>query len=185
MVTSRQKPSARIKDEPLMKFKLLILFALSLSLYPLSEWRQHAASASLRTSLMTAVKTDNTDAVRMLLQKGADPNSRTSASGWSALHYAVRNGNVEIMQELLNAGADPNYAGTMEGQTSQVVSERPLVIAQAAQDLASQVPPSNMEATLQQGGVNDPALLKSMRDPGAADRYQKVVDVLAKVTREN
>jgi hypothetical protein len=33
--------------------------------------------------------------------------------------------------------------------------------------------------------LDDPALLKSMKDPVAADRYQKVVDLLAKVTKEN
>jgi hypothetical protein len=37
-----------------------------------------------------------------------------------------------------------------------------------------------MEATLKEGGLNDPALVKSMKDPKAGDRYQKVVEVLAR-----
>jgi hypothetical protein len=89
---------------------------------------------------------------------------------------------VEIVEALLQAGADPNFAGSIEEQAVDAVPMKPLSLAQAAQDLASQVPPSSMEATLSQGGLNDPALLKSMKDPKAADRYQKVVEALAKST---
>jgi hypothetical protein len=39
-----------------------------------------------------------------------------------------------------------------------------------------------MEETLHQIGLDDPALLKSMKDPNAAVRYQKVVDALTTVT---
>jgi hypothetical protein len=129
---------------------------------------------------MAAVRADNAEETTKLIQQGADPNSRTSPKSWSVLHYAVRNGNVEIVESLLQAGADPNYAGTIEGETGDTVPLKPLAIAKAAQDLASQVPPSSMEATLRQGGLDDPALLKSMKDPKAADRYQKVVEALNK-----
>jgi len=132
---------------------------------------------------MTAVKADNTADTKALIGKGADANSRTSPTGWSALHYAARNGNVEEVQLLLNAGADPNFSGTMEGQTSNVVSLKPLVLAQASLDLVGQVPASSMDATLHQIGLDDPALLKSLKDPTAADRYKKVVDLLTKVTK--
>jgi ankyrin repeat protein len=97
----------------------------------------------------------------------------------------VRNGNAEIVQLLLNAGADPNCLGTMEGQKESVVSVRPLVLAQAALDLVSQVPPSSIEDTLRRSGLDDPALVKSMTDPNATDRYRKVVDVLTTVTKES
>jgi ankyrin repeat protein len=131
---------------------------------------------------MAAVRADNTEEATRLIQLGADANSRTSAKSWSVLHYAVRNGNVQIVEALLRAGADPNYAGTIAEETKDAVPLKPLAIAQAAQDLASQVPPSSMEATLSQGGLNDPAFLKSMKDPKAVDRYQKVVEDLAKST---
>jgi hypothetical protein len=42
-----------------------------------------------------------------------------------------------------------------------------------------------MEETLRQGGLDDSALLKSMKDSTAAARYQKVVEALAKVTGES
>jgi hypothetical protein len=139
----------------------------------------------LRTSLIKAVRADNTELVKKLIKSGANVNSRTSANGWSVLHYAVRNGNAEIVQLLLNAGADPDCLGTMDGQKDSVVSVRPLVLAQAALDLVSQVPPSNMEETLRQNGLDDPALVKSMKDPKATDRYRKVVDVLTSASKES
>jgi hypothetical protein len=142
-------------------------------------------SDALRASLIKAVRADNTEMTKKLIKLGADANSRTSANGWSALHYAVRNGNAEIVQILLKAGADPNYLGTMEGQKNSEISLRPLVLAQAALDLVTQVPPSDIEDTLRQSGLNDPALLKSMKDPTATDRYKKVVDVLTNVTKES
>jgi len=133
---------------------------------------------------MKAIRADNTEEAKKLIQKGADANSRTTPSGWSVLHYAARNGNVEMVQALLSAGADPNYSGTMEGQTGSAISLKPLVLAKVSLDLVSQIPASRMEETLRQNGLDDPALLKSMKDPTAADRYQKVVDALAKVTSD-
>jgi ankyrin repeat protein len=133
---------------------------------------------------MAAVKADNTEEAKKLIKKGADANSRTSPSGWSALHYAARNGNVEIVQLLVSAGADPNFSGTLEGQKASATPLKPLVLAKVGLDLVSQIPVSSMEETLRQNGLDDPALLKSMKDPTAADRYQKVVDALSKVTKQ-
>ncbi|MFY9855328.1 MAG: ankyrin repeat domain-containing protein [Terracidiphilus sp.] len=161
-----------------MKFRPLFLFALVILIISISGCKPNPAA------LMTAVKADNTEEASKLIAKGADPNSRTSATGWSALHYAARNGNVEVVSQLLKAGADPNYSGTMEGQTGSVISLKPLVLAQATLDLVNQIPPAEMEETLHQIGLDDPALLKSMKDPSAADRYQKVVEALTLVTKE-
>jgi len=133
---------------------------------------------------MKAVRADNTEEAKKLIQKGADANSRTTPTGWSVLHYAARNGNVEVVQALLNAGADPNYSGTMEGQKGSAISLKPLVLAKVSLDLVSQIPASRIEETLRQNGLDDPALVKSMKDPTATDRYQKVVDALTKVTSD-
>lgn len=159
-----------------MKFRPLFLVSLATLIIFISGCKPNPAA------LMTAVKADNTEEARKLIEKGADPNSRTSPTGWSALHYAARNGNVEIVSLLLKAGADPNYSGTMEGQTGTVVSLQPLLLAQATLDLVKQIPASEMDETLHQIGLDDPALLKSMKDPDAAVRYQKVVDALTPVT---
>ncbi|HUD76021.1 MAG TPA: ankyrin repeat domain-containing protein [Terracidiphilus sp.] len=159
-----------------MKYRPLFLFAIALIILSITGCKPNPAA------LMTAVKADNTEEAKKLIEKGADPNSRTSPTGWSALHYAARNGNVEVVSQLLKAGADPNYSGAMEGQTGNVISLYPLVLAQATLDLVKQIPAESMEETLHQIGLDDPALLKSMKAPDAAVRYQKVVDALTPVT---
>jgi len=161
-----------------MRYKQFLLFALTFLIFPISGCKPDP------TSLMKAVRADNTEEAKKLIQKGADANSRTTPSGWSVLHYAARNGNIEIVQALLSAGADPNYSGTMEGQTGSAISLKPLVLAKVSLDLVSQIPAARMEETLHQNGLDDPALLKSMKDPKAADRYEKVVEALTKVTSD-
>ena len=113
---------------------------------------------------MTAVKADNTAEAIKLIGKGADANSRTSPNGWSALHYAAMNGNVEIVQALLKVGADPNYAGTKDGQANSA-ARMPLDLAQGMLDVVSGIQPAEIEATLRENGLDDPALLKSAKDP--------------------
>jgi hypothetical protein len=135
-------------------------------------------------ALMTAVKADNTADAKSLIGKGADANSRTSPNGWSALHYAAMNGNVELVNQLLSSGADPNYAGSKDGQANSA-AVKPMILAQVCLDLVSQVQPSQLENKLRGSGLDDPALLKSLKDPSAADRYTKVVQALAKVTKAN
>lgn len=161
-----------------MKCRPLFFFAVVFLIFSVSGCKPNSAA------LMTAVKVDNTEESVRLIAKGADANARTSPTGWSVLHYAARNGNVEIVQALLKAGADPNYSGIMEGQTGPVLSLKPLILAQATLDLVKQIPPANMDATLHQIGLDDPALSKSMKDPRAAERYRQVIDALAAVTKE-
>jgi ankyrin repeat protein len=161
-----------------MKWKPLFLFALVLSLLSVSGCKKPDPAL-----LMAAVKADNTAEATGLIGKGADANSRTMPNGWSALHYAARNGNVEIVQALLNAGADANYAGSMDGKGSSASAIKPLFLAQAMLDVVTQVQASQIEANLRESGLDDPALLKSATDSKAADRYQKVVELLAKVTK--
>jgi ankyrin repeat protein len=160
-----------------MKCKSLLLVALLFCFLPLCGCKPDSAA------LMSAVKADHTADAKTLIGKGADANCRTSPTGWSALHYAARNGNADLVQALLNAGADANYSGTMEGQTGSVVTVKPLAVAKANLDLVTEIPAPSMEETLRQGGLNDPILLKSMTDPNAIDRYQKVVGMLSKVTK--
>jgi ankyrin repeat protein len=160
-----------------MTRKPLFISVLVFSLLLFSGCRPNPAS------LIAAVKADNTEDARKLIEKGADANSRESPGGWSVLHYAARNGNAEIVQALLNAGANPNYSGTMERQTGSAVSLRPLLLAQATLDLVNQLQPSETEANLRKYGLDDPTLLKRMKEPKAAERYRKVVELLAKVTK--
>jgi ankyrin repeat protein len=160
-----------------MKNKLLLLLVLALTLIPITGCKPDPSL------LMPAVKADNSAEAVRLIEKGADANSRTSPNGWSALHYAAMNGNVEIVQALLKAGADANYAGVKDGQANSAKALRPLSLAQGMQEVVTQIQTPLIEANLRESGLDDPALLKSATDPNAAERYQKVVDLLTKATK--
>lgn len=56
------------------------------------------------TPLAWAVKQNHTEAVKLLLDSGADPNK----AGYRFLRIAVEHQNLEMVTALLNAGADPN-----------------------------------------------------------------------------
>ncbi|MCB2184432.1 MAG: ankyrin repeat domain-containing protein [Desulfobulbaceae bacterium] len=58
------------------------------------------------TALGWAVQQNHTQAVRLLLAHGAEPNR--GVAGYSFLNYAIRNQNAEIVAALLKGGADPN-----------------------------------------------------------------------------
>lgn len=51
------------------------------------------------------------DAVRLLLEHGADPNARDEGDNASPLHFAAGAGGVEVVRALLDAGADVHGAG--------------------------------------------------------------------------
>jgi hypothetical protein len=160
-----------------MRWKLLFLCALVLSIFSITGCKTDPPS------LMPAVKADNTAEVIRLIGKGADANIRTSPKGWSALHYAAMNGNVEIVQALLKAGADPNCAGTKDGQTT-TAARMPLDLAQGMMNVVNEIQPADREAELRKNGLDDPALLKSAKDPDAVDRYEKIVVLLIKSMKE-
>jgi hypothetical protein len=161
-----------------MRCKSPLIFAIVLSLFSATGCK------SSPESLMTAVKADNNAEAIKLIAKGADANSRTSPSGWSALHYAAMNGNAEIVKALLKAGADPNYAGAKDGKAGSALS-KPYSLALGMMDLVCEYnQPSDREAKLREAGLDDPVLLKSVKDPKAVEHYQDVVGLLINITKE-
>jgi ankyrin repeat protein len=58
--------------------------------------------------LMTAARTGNAEAVRMLLARGADANARDSSLGETALMWAAAENHPEAVRALIEHGADPN-----------------------------------------------------------------------------
>src|SRR5262249_2673767 len=56
-----------------------------------------------QTALMWAAAEDNLEATSMLLEAGANANTRTPA-GFTALHFAVRAGNIPVVKELVAHG---------------------------------------------------------------------------------
>jgi len=71
--------------------------------------RQRLAGGT--TGLHQAV--GHSDAVRLLLEHGADPNLRDTGDNASALHFAAANGHLESVRMLLDAGADVHGAGDL------------------------------------------------------------------------
>jgi hypothetical protein len=161
-----------------MRSKPLFIFAVILSLLSITGCKPSPES------LMTAVKTDNTAEAIKLIGKGADANSRTSPNGWSALHYAAMNGNAEIVKALLKAGANPNYAGAKDGKAGSALS-KPYSLSLGMLDLVCEYnQPSDREAKLREAGLDDPVLLKNVKDPKAVEHYQDVVGLLINITKE-
>jgi ankyrin len=70
--------------------------------------------------LIEAVRRGDTEAVEMLLKKGADVNARQS-DGASALHWAVHNGDLATTNRLLRAGAKTSLANEL-GVTPLIVA---------------------------------------------------------------
>jgi hypothetical protein len=69
-----------------------------------------------RTPLMSAVQSRNPEAINLLVQKGANVNSRDSQDGTALLRAAGTYGNAPTVVALIGAGADVN-AADRNGQT--------------------------------------------------------------------
>ena len=69
--------------------------------------RERSAEGS--TGLHLAV--EHLEAVRLLLEHGADPNARDTGDNASPLHFAAGGGSVEVVRALLDAGADVHGMG--------------------------------------------------------------------------
>ncbi len=72
-----------------------------------------AANASGWTGLHAAARGGHLDAVRLLLQHGADPNAREAGDNTTALHWAAAGGRLEIVRTLLDAGGDVHGVGDL------------------------------------------------------------------------
>jgi len=84
------------------------------------------------------------DAVRLLLEAGADPDAVTPDKGESALHIASRSGKLDIIEILADAGASLDLENN-EGETALEIVEKmppreppPLTGAQAGQPQGAQ-----------------------------------------------
>jgi ankyrin repeat protein len=63
------------------------------------------------TGLHAAAKGGHVDAVRVLLQHGADPNAREAGDNTYPLHWAAAARHVEVVRALLDAGGDVHGVG--------------------------------------------------------------------------
>jgi ankyrin repeat protein len=91
-------------------FAIAILFSAEIKNYPMTLFTPKS------TRLYKAIKKNNVDEVRMLLNSGANPNKRGPATnhdgfykpGIKPLSLALKYANPVIIDLLLRAGADPN-----------------------------------------------------------------------------
>ena len=84
----------------------------------------HAAAKNAQkvTALHAGASRGDVDIVRMLLDAGADPNSK-QAGGFVALHSAAQNGNVAIVELLLKNGARANSPNDKGKTPADVATE--------------------------------------------------------------
>jgi ankyrin repeat protein/uncharacterized glyoxalase superfamily protein PhnB len=63
------------------------------------------------TGLHAAARNGHVDAVRLLLEHGANPNAREAGDNTFALHWAAAQGHLETVRALLDAGTDVHGTG--------------------------------------------------------------------------
>src|ERR687897_1420782 len=73
-----------------------------------------AATATGATALMQAAHSGSTDAVRILIENGSDPNVKETANGQTALMFAAASDRVDVVKLLMSRGADLNATSRVE-----------------------------------------------------------------------
>ena len=68
----------------------------------------HVQDSGAFTPLHEASRHNKVDVMRWLLDRGADPNARSSGGGWTPLYYATCRMHLEALQVLLERKADIN-----------------------------------------------------------------------------
>jgi ankyrin repeat protein len=83
----------------------------------------HAVSPTFGsvTPLHSAAAGGSAEIVHLLLEAGADPNSRQNG-GFTALHAAAQNGDVAMARDLLDHGAEVDPA-TEDGRTALAIAD--------------------------------------------------------------
>ena len=91
-----------------------------------SNFSEHGAHERLARNLWEAVKDENIENVRSLLEQKANPNHEVFWSEewleddypkYPPLHTACRNSSIEIVKELVKAGANVDASGGADGST--------------------------------------------------------------------
>ena len=73
-----------------------------------------ALTATGATALMQAAHSGSTDAVRILIENGADANAKETANGQTALMFAAAADRVDVVKLLMSRGADLHATSRVE-----------------------------------------------------------------------
>lgn len=141
----------------------------------------NAANRYGATALAYACDKGHTEVVKLLLDKGANPNTRDSFYKQTPLAWAVGNGHTEIVRTLLDKGAE-GEAEALAGATAsgnaaivQVILERGKVGAAALSEALAAAEASTEEESkpiaelLRKAGVQPPPEVKI--DPAVLQSY--------------
>jgi ankyrin repeat protein len=89
------------------------------------------------TALVWASRTGSLDAVRLLLESGADVNLPDPAHHWTPLQHAILTRQADVVGLLLDRGADPNRHAVPETATDEGIGQwPPLLLAAGDSDPA-------------------------------------------------
>lgn len=103
-----------------------------------------------KTPLMTAAHADKPDAVRALLKRGAQPNAKSAAGGYTALHYAVSRSNYASVVALVQGGADGTIANDA-GLTPLELAQRFNQKDEATQNMTQFLSAAGVQKFLKEG----------------------------------
>lgn len=79
----------------------------------------HFIRGRTRYSLLAhAARTGVAPIVRLLLQKGANPNIKDPSSGWTVLHFAISSNSTPVIAAVLDSGAGVDARTTSGGYTA-------------------------------------------------------------------
>jgi ankyrin repeat protein len=76
------------------------------------------------TPLMWAARPGAVDAMRVLLDAGADPEARDDRNGWTALFHAIHKHQTAAVRLLLERGADANQAARLATPLMMAAADR-------------------------------------------------------------
>ncbi|MCG6116897.1 MAG: ankyrin repeat domain-containing protein [Aquimonas sp.] len=114
MRESPAKTGARKPDSARAILSMLAVIGLIVGHLVLSELRRDARQ---QTQFLRAVRANDIDATRALLNAGMDVNYRYPNLYQSALHEVAWSGQTAMARLLLERGAEPNLANGWTGET--------------------------------------------------------------------
>jgi ankyrin repeat protein/catechol 2,3-dioxygenase-like lactoylglutathione lyase family enzyme len=107
----RQKKNVNLFFEACAKGDLVVLRGLLANDPDLARVSNPEGHYPGWTGLHATARGGHVDAVRLLLEHGADPNAREAGDNTYALHWAAAHGHLETMRALLDAGGDVHGVG--------------------------------------------------------------------------